>query len=618
YQKVDGILVAYNTIYNCDDPLFYNDRSSYDPTGVFAYNLLHSTSTDIVGGDISGTGQGMAYAGNMVNGSPIGVTGSGFSTVNPDFEVDGEIYKPSSSSPMSGAGESNYSAEVNFDLEGLARPDSDMDVGAHEVSGGSGNATYTPHTNDDVRGLVGASFLDADGVFVGNSGVGFLTVSSVPEFSHLAASATISVSSNAAWSAVDDADWISISPSSGNGNGSVYVAVTENTSGSARSGSATISTNTLTRTVTVDQRGFVEPFFVTSVTISPSTATILEGGSVQLTAAVVPEDATDQSVAYSSSDPAVATVDSDGKVTGVSAGSATLTVTTNDGSYTDTCIISVNAISSFTNLALNKPVTGDAPQAENPLSNLTDGDATNRWSAENYPQPATIDLGAVYSLERSELVTYNDRAYQYTIQVATELAGPYAEVVDRTENAIPGLEDSPIEDMLNSVSGRYVRITVIGANVYTGAWTSLSEFRIFGEAVPSIPGYQQWLSDYPALTQTDPAQDSDGDGLANILEYIFQRDPFSADQELGILGEKINGGYQLSFDRASESAQDTIQILQYSSDLENWESLDFTTDESSEVNVETNDASDTVTIVIPGAEISDEKLFWKVSAELGL
>ena len=74
----------------------------------------------------------------------------------------------------------------------------------------------------------------------------------------------------------------------------------------------------------------------------------------------------------------------------------------------------------------------------------------------------------------------------------------------------------------------------------------------------------------------------------------------------------------MSFDRASESAQDTIQILQYSSDLENWESLDFTTDESSEVNVETNDASDTVTIVIPGAEISDEKLFWKVSAELGL
>lgn len=616
YQKVDGILVAYNTIYNCDDPLFYNDRSSHDPTGVFAYNLLHSTSTDIVGGDISGTGQGMTYAGNMVNGSPIGISNSGFSTVSPDFEADGEIFKPSSSSPVSGAGGSNYSAEVNFDLVGLARPNSNMDVGAHEVSGGSGNATYAPHTNDDVRGLVGASFLDADGAFVGNSGVDFLAVSSISEFSHLDGNATISVASNASWSAVDDSDWISISPSSSTGNGAVSVSVTENTGDSARTGSVTFSTNTLARIVTISQQVFVAPVLVTSVTLSPSTATISEGRSVQLTAEVTPEDAMDQSVAYSSSDTEVATVDSDGEVTGVSEGSATITVTTNDGDFTDTSVVTVNAISSFTNLALNKPVTGYEPQAANPLSNLTDGDATNRWSADNYPQPATIDLGAVYRLERSELVTHSDRAYQYTIKVATELEGPYVEVVDRTENATPGLEDSPIEDILNSVTGRYVRITVTGANEYTGVWTSLSEFRIFGEAVPSIPGYQQWLSDHPELAQTDPEQDSDRDGIANILEYIFQNDPFSADQNLGILGEKINEGYQLSFGRVNRSAQDTIQTLQYSSDLENWESINFTTDTSSEVTVETNDTTDTVTIVIPDAEISDEKIFWKVSAEL--
>lgn len=618
YQKVDGILVAYNTIYNCDDPLFYNDRSSYDPRGVFAYNLLHSTSTDIVGGDISGTGQGMTYAGNMVNGSPIGISDSGFSIVSPDFGLDGEIYKPSSSSLVSGAGGSNYSSEVNFDLEGRTRPESNMDVGAHEVSGGRGNATYAPHTNDDVRGLVGASFLDAAGVFVGNSGVGFLTVSSVSEFSHLAGNATISVSSNAAWSAVDDAAWISISPSSGNGNGAVSVSVSENTSSSARTGSVTFSTSTLTRTVTVDQRGFVEPVFVASVTLSPATVTISEGGSVQLTAEVAPVDAIDQSVVYSSSDPAVATVNSEGGVAGVSAGTAIITVTTNDGSFSDTSEITVNEISSFTNLALNKPVTGYEPQAANSLSNLTDGDATNRWSADNYPQPATIDLGAVYSLERSELVTYNDRAYQYTIEVATELAGPYTEVVDRTENTTVGLEDSPIEDLLNSVVGRFVRITVTGANIYTGPWTSLSEFRVFGEAVPSIPGYQQWLSDHPALAQVAPGQDSDGDGIANILEYIFQRDPFSVDQDLGILGEKTGQGYQLSFNRFSESAQDTIQTLQYSSDLKNWESIDFTNDASAEVSIETNGATDIVTIVIPDTEISNEKLFWIVSAEVGL
>ena len=78
----------------------------------------------------------------------------------------------------------------------------------------------------------------------------------------------------------------------------------------------------------------------TSVTISPSTASVEMGETVQLTETILPTNATDKSVSWSSSNQSIATV-SNGLVTGVSAGSATITVTTTDGGLTATCAVTV-------------------------------------------------------------------------------------------------------------------------------------------------------------------------------------------------------------------------------------------------------------------------------------
>ena len=83
---------------------------------------------------------------------------------------------------------------------------------------------------------------------------------------------------------------------------------------------------------------------VASVTVQPSTVNIIEGETQQLTASVLPEDATDKSVICKSSDPAVATVSENGLVTAVAAGTATVTATSGDKQGTCNVIVKKRVI----------------------------------------------------------------------------------------------------------------------------------------------------------------------------------------------------------------------------------------------------------------------------------
>ncbi|MCL2462946.1 MAG: Ig-like domain-containing protein, partial [Defluviitaleaceae bacterium] len=70
---------------------------------------------------------------------------------------------------------------------------------------------------------------------------------------------------------------------------------------------------------------------VTGVSLNQIAASVAVGGTVTLTATVTPSSATDPSLTWTSGDEAVATV-ADGVVTGVKAGTATITAAANDGS----------------------------------------------------------------------------------------------------------------------------------------------------------------------------------------------------------------------------------------------------------------------------------------------
>ena len=82
---------------------------------------------------------------------------------------------------------------------------------------------------------------------------------------------------------------------------------------------------------------------VTGVSLNKTSLSLVEGGSESLTATISPDNATNKAVSWKSSDTGVATVDGSGKVTAVKAGSATITVTTTDGSKTATCSVTVTS-----------------------------------------------------------------------------------------------------------------------------------------------------------------------------------------------------------------------------------------------------------------------------------
>ena len=73
----------------------------------------------------------------------------------------------------------------------------------------------------------------------------------------------------------------------------------------------------------------------------PSTLSILAEDQLALTATISPSDASNKEVTWESANTAIATVDEDGVVTAVSVGQTTITVTTVDGGFKATCLVTV-------------------------------------------------------------------------------------------------------------------------------------------------------------------------------------------------------------------------------------------------------------------------------------
>ena len=151
---------------------------------------------------------------------------------------------------------------------------------------------------------------------------------------------------------------------------------------------------TATCTVTVSKK--VIP--VTSVTLNKTSLALTEQETFQLAATVSPDNATDKTVTWSSSNTAVATVSSNGLLTAVQEGSATITAKAGDKTATCTVTVSKKVIPvtsvtlNKTSLALTEQETFQLAATVSP-DNATDKTVT--WSSSNTVVATVSDNGLV-------------------------------------------------------------------------------------------------------------------------------------------------------------------------------------------------------------------------------
>ena len=92
----------------------------------------------------------------------------------------------------------------------------------------------------------------------------------------------------------------------------------------------------------IDQNPPAGNIAVTGVSLNKSSTYLVINGTETLYATILPFNASNQNITWSSSDTSVATVSTDGLVTGVRAGRATITVTTVSGGFKDSTVVNVS------------------------------------------------------------------------------------------------------------------------------------------------------------------------------------------------------------------------------------------------------------------------------------
>ena len=186
--------------------------------------------------------------------------------------------------------------------------------------------------------------------------------------------------------------WTSSDPAVATVDGGKIEAVKE--------GSATITAKAGDKTATCKVTVEKNVIAVESVELDKTEVELTEGDSVTLTATVKPDDATDKSVTWTSSDPAVATVDG-GKIEAVKEGSATITAKA--GEKSATCQVTVKkTVIAVESVELDKTevelTEGDSVTLTATVKPDDATDKTVTWTSSD-PAVATVDGGKIEAVK---------------------------------------------------------------------------------------------------------------------------------------------------------------------------------------------------------------------------
>ncbi|MCR5206298.1 MAG: Ig-like domain-containing protein [Lachnospiraceae bacterium] len=198
---------------------------------------------------------------------------------------------------------------------------------------------------------------------------------------------------------------------------------------------------------------------VTGVTANPKTMSLKINEYKTLSAVVAPETATNKAVSFVSSDTSVATVNDKGVVTGLKAGNATITITTTDGNFTDTCAVTVvnDVFIRTTGVSFNKKAITLKLNAYDTLSaTITPANATNK--AVTY---TSSDINIAY-IDNTGTVT--GKGYGVATVTVTTVDGGFSDscIVTVTDEVVPvsGVSISPKELFVGKGESKQVTATV--------------------------------------------------------------------------------------------------------------------------------------------------------------
>ncbi|MGJ8639245.1 MAG: Ig-like domain-containing protein [Opitutaceae bacterium] len=129
--------------------------------------------------------------------------------------------------------------------------------------------------------------------------------------------------------------------------------------------------------------------------------------------------------------------------------------------------------------------------------------------------------------------------------------------------------------------------------------------------------YESWTSRYPSLEIESLEHDADGDedGIEVLMEYVLNGNPSEPDQFILPTLDASGDHFVFTFSRRAESAEDTTQIFEYSSDLIDWYELNITGVQASEVSIDDEiDGTEEVTVTVDKDLAEGGQLFGRLKA----
>jgi uncharacterized protein YjdB len=219
-------------------------------------------------------------------------------------------------------------------------------------------------------------------------------------------------------------------------------------------------------TVTVGA-GAVSTVPVSGVTVAPTSASLAAGGTLQLTADVQPGTATNRTVAWTSSNPAVASVNSSsGLVTAHTApGTATITATTADGGFTATCTVTTTAATPSYPFELNRHSLYVYVAGSSQLGLIYPQGYSVTWRSEDEDIAIVSSSGKVVGVAEGT-----------TRIIAEDLAKGKSDAC--TVTVLPSVILNPFELNAHSLTldiGATSQLRLTAPEQYTVTWRSLNE-----------------------------------------------------------------------------------------------------------------------------------------------